>query len=460
MTRSAAVLSLVLAMTTLFASGDPFPNNPHRFLKSSLIRRLESTTRSGSGRVYHAMDYGADPTGKNDSTDALMRAISDAFRPPDEGRFLISGIVDLGGAQLDLDGGAYLLSRPLRLPSSGGGNFKIHSGSLRASDNFPKDGYLIELQPTAHQSGPQFASSYEYVTLQNLLIDANYVAGGILIVDSLRTTVDTCYITRFASDGIAVVGGHETYIHNTFLGQHITAGADPGERSFSGTAINIRGNDNAVTDVVIFSAAVGVMISGQANVLTGVHCYNKATGFGGTGIYLKSPGLTQTRILNCYLDYTGIVAEDPVQLLISGTFFLGNAFVKLKSVNGVMKGVTIVDNMFSGDDSASGIVQLDESGGRFVTVERVVVERNDVSGMGDRSTVGRGSVTGNGTLWAVDLSGVLLFPDKVRNVQYAVQVGRGGGIVGHAVRNVSGNVVVVESDAPVEATVHVLVDQS
>ncbi|KAK1326047.1 Polygalacturonase QRT3 [Acorus calamus] len=73
--------------------------------------------------------------------------------------------------------------------------------------------------------------------------------------------------------------------------------------------------------------------------------------------------------------------------------------------------------------------------------------------MGDRSTVGRGSVTGNGTSWAVDLSGVLLFPDKVRNVQYAVQIGRGGGIVGHAIKNVSGNVVVVESDTPVEATV-------
>lgn len=69
------------------------------------------------------------------------------------------------------------------------------------------------------------------------------------------------------------------------------------------------------------------MISGQANLFSGVHCYNKATGFGGTGIYLKLPGLTQNRIVDSYLDYTGIVAENPVQLKVSGTFFLGDVFI-------------------------------------------------------------------------------------------------------------------------------------
>jgi len=105
-----------------------------------------------------------------------------------------------------------------------------------------------------------------------------------------------------------VQGGHETYIRNSFLGQRITASRSPDERKFSGVGISLMGN-NAITDVVIFSAAVGIAVTGQANILTGVHCYNKATGFGGVGIKLKLGGLTQTRSIGCYLDYTAIVAE-------------------------------------------------------------------------------------------------------------------------------------------------------
>ncbi|KAJ6701079.1 POLYGALACTURONASE QRT3 [Salix koriyanagi] len=274
--------------------------------------------------VYEVTTYGADPTGKLDSTEALLRAITDAFNGPSEG-FLMKGIKNLGGAHIILQGGNYLISKPLRLPAAGAGNLKISGGTLTASDDFPTDGYLIDLSASSSSS-----SSYNYDT-----------------------------------EGILVQNGHETYIRNSFLGQHITAGGDPGERNFSGTAINLMGNDNAVTDVVIFSAAIGVMVSGQANTLSGVHCYNKATGYGGTGIYLKLPSLTQTRIVNCYMDYTGIVAEDPMQLTISNSFFLGDAFILLKSINGLAEGINIVDNMFAGLYKGIEIVQLDQSKGPF-----------------------------------------------------------------------------------------------
>ncbi|KAL5977582.1 hypothetical protein ACLOJK_041480 [Asimina triloba] len=508
-------------------------------------------------RVYNVIDYGADPTGVKDSTDAILDAISDAFRPPDKSRMLIQGVVDLGGAEVDLQGGLYKISRPLRLPSSGGGNFmlisfdlnlsntryfspvarsirsavpyvewnlhfstwfavalqtwtltacfltddkdnnvnnqhylrcivtvgeqmeqasnrSIHGGSLVASDDFPTDRHLIELWPSSSPKlaagldlrnslvAESFANSYEYITLRDLLLDANYRGGGVAVVHSLRTTITTCYITRFATDGVLVQGGHETFISNSFLGQHITAGGDPGERNFTGTAISLMGNDNAVTDVVIFSAAVGVLVAGQANALTGVHCYNKATGFGGVGIYVRLPGLSQTRIENCYLDYTGIVAEDPVQLYISGSFFLGNAFVLFKSVKGVIRGVSVVDCMFSGDGSGVEVVQLEQTRAAFATVDEVVVERNSAEGMRLRSTVGRGRVGGNGTRWAVDFSGVLLFPDLMRNVQYSFEAvgGDSNSFPRHALRNVSMNRVVVESDVPVAANVYVVVDQT
>ncbi|PKI70917.1 hypothetical protein CRG98_008650 [Punica granatum] len=219
------------------------------------------------------------------------------------------------------------------------------------------------------------------------------------------------------------------------------------------------GNDNAVTDVVIFSASVGIMISGQANTLSGVHCYNKATGFGGTGIYLKLPGLTQTRIVNCYMDFTGIVAEDPVQLDISDSFFLGDAYVVLKSVKGVANGVNIVNNMFSGSNKGVDIVQLDQSTGPFKEIDQVVVDRNNVRGMNLRSTVARGSTQGNGTSWTVDFSSVLLFPNLINHVQYSVSAGTSSLFPNHCLRNTSQNRVVIESDVAVPASVFVTVDQ-
>ncbi|MBA0683188.1 hypothetical protein Goari_024859, partial [Gossypium aridum] len=352
----------------------------------------------------------------------------------------------------------------------------IHGGTLRASDDFPVDGYLIDLSPNSWASSTeeeiregsslklnlQLTSSsssynYEYITLRDLMLDSNYRGGGISVINSLRTSIDNCYIAHFSTNGILVQGGHETYIRNSFLGQHITAGGDAGERNYTGTAINLMGNDNAVTDVVIFSAAIGIMASGQANTFSGVHCYNKATGFGGTGIYLKLPGLTQTRIVNSYLDYTGIVAEDPVQLHISSSFFLGDAFILLKSINGVANGVTIVDNMFSGSNKGVDIVQLE---GPFTQIDQVVVDRNSAKGMNIKATVARGSVEGNSSSWTVDFNPVLLFPNLIKHVQYSLSSSRGSSFPSHALRNVSENQVVIESDLAVLANVFVTVDQA
>ncbi|XP_077244433.1 polygalacturonase QRT3-like isoform X2 [Tasmannia lanceolata] len=444
-------------------------------IKASLLRSQMSPSSSfppiqsapPSSRVHRVTTYGADPTGANDSTDAILAAISDAFRPPGD-RILMPGIADLGGSEVHLEGGTYKISRPLRLPATGGGNLMIHGGSLRASDDFPNDRHLIELWPSSvpkldsmSQQGEildsSSSSSYEDITLKDLMLDSNFNGGAISVISSLRTTIDNCYITHFSTDGILVQGGHETYIRNSFLGQHITDGGDPGERNFSGIAINLMGNDNAVTDVVIFSAAIGILVSGQANILNGVHCYNKATGWGGTGIYLRLPGLTQTRIVNCYMDFTGIVAEDPVQLEISSSFFLGNAYVKLKSVNGVMRGVNIVDNMFSGS-GGTDIVQLDQSSGPFTTVDQVIIDRNNVLGMTVKATAARGSVKGNGSIWTVDFSQTLLFPNLIRHVQYTFQAS--ALFPNHALRNTTANRVVIESDVAVPATVYVSVDQN
>ncbi|KAK1410867.1 hypothetical protein QVD17_37408 [Tagetes erecta] len=407
-------------------------------LKSS----ISQTNPVLSARLYAVSSYGADPTGKTDSTDAILSAIADA----------------VGYTRLAGQGGIYKISRPVKFPMAGIGNVMISSGTLRASENFTNDNYLIDLSPPS-SSSTNNEYNYEYITLKDIMLDCNYHGGGIRAINALRTSIDNVYITHFTTNGIMVQGGHETYIRNSFLGQHITAGGDPHERNFTGTAINLAGNDNAVTDVVIFSAATGILVSGQANVITGVHCYNKATGFGGTGVYLKLPGLTQTRIVNSYFDYTGIVSEDPVQLHVSGCFFLGDAFVLLKSIRGVVNGVNIVDNMFSGSNKGIDIVQLDQRNGAFNNIDQVVVNNNNVNGMNLKATVATGAMQGNGTVWTVDFNKILLFPRHIKLVQYTLMTSESNVFPNYVLRNISNNKVFIESDIAVSGSVSVTVDQ-
>jgi hypothetical protein len=70
---------------------------------------------------------------------ALLAAASER-----NGGRMASGIVSLGGATLDLEGGLYNISRPLVIPAMVA-NLHIVRGTLRASPVFPADGFLIHI---------------------------------------------------------------------------------------------------------------------------------------------------------------------------------------------------------------------------------------------------------------------------------------------------------------------------
>ncbi|CAN6825900.1 unnamed protein product [Brassica oleracea] len=187
--------------------------------------------------------------------------------------------------------------------------------------------------------------------------------------------------------------------------------------------------------------------------VTGVHCYNKATWFGGIGILVKSH---LTRIDNCYLDYTGIVIEDPVHVHVTNALFIGDANIVLRSVHGKISGLNIVNNMFSSKSRKNfPIVKVK---GNFHEIDQIVIDQNNVSVMMLKSTIGKSKVFGNGTRWVVDFSHVLVFPNRINHYQHSFLV-RSGQIVASAVTEVSNNVVVVETDRAVAGTVSVIVHQ-
>ncbi|PON72746.1 Pectin lyase fold containing protein [Parasponia andersonii] len=349
--------------------------------------------------------------------------------------------------------------------------YEIKGGTLRASETFPGHRHLIELwSPNSvkieirspynynykDQKSQNVGIFYEDITFRDILFDSSFRGGGLFIIDSVRIRINNCFFLHFTTEGILVKKGHETLISTCFLGQHSTIGGNKGEKDFSGTAIDLESNDNAITDITIFSAAIGVVLRGQANMLTGVHCYNKATGFGGIGILVKLSG-RQTRIDNCYMDFTAIVMEDPVQVHVTNGFFLGDANIMLKSVQGHIFGLNIVDNMFNGNPkNMVPIVRLD---GKFSSIGQVVIDQNNVIGMSLKSTVGKLVVDGNGTKWVADFSPLLVFPNLISHFQYSLYIQGDPKFTSHAVTNVSHNAVVVESEKVVNGKVYVAVQQ-
>ncbi|XP_012436607.1 polygalacturonase QRT3 [Gossypium raimondii] len=427
---------------------------------------LDSVTKN-NGRVFYPIAYGADPTGVQESSDAISQALNDAFQVQTTPQML-PGLKDLGGVVIDLLGGSYKISNPIRFPASGGANIVVKGGSLRASDTFPGDRHLIEVWSPNSQTSiltgfndtkdENVGIYYEDVTFRDILFDSSFRGGGIFVIDSARIRIDNCFFLHFSTQGILVQKGHETFISSCFLGQVSTVGGDKGERGFSGTAIQLSSNDNAITDIAIFSAAIGILLIGQANIVTGVHCYNKATAFGGVGILVKSTA-ELTRIDNCYLDFTAIVMEDPVQVHVTNGLFLGDANVVLKPLKGQISGLNIVNNMFNGNPgNMVPNIQLD---GTFSTVNQVVIQHNNVNGMSLKSTVGEMTVAGNGTKWVADFSSLLVFPDRINHFQYSFHIQKevSAGFPVHAVTNTSNNIVVVESDKAVNGVVSVAVDQ-
>ncbi|KAJ8765847.1 hypothetical protein K2173_020363 [Erythroxylum novogranatense] len=407
-----------------------------------------------AGKVFYPIGYGADPNCVQESSEAILKTLHDAFKVQNELE-LLRDVHDLGGVVIDLQGGNYKISRPIRLPC-GRGNVVVQKGTLRASDTFPSDRHLVELR-SPKSTIPGRRIYYEDITFRDILFDSSQRGGGILIVDSVRIRVDNCFFLHFNTQGILVLKGHEIFISRCFLGQHPTIGGDKRERTFSGTAIDLESNDNVISEVAIFSAEVGVLVRGEANLITGVHCYNKANVFGGVGILVK-PGGTLTRINNCYLDYTNIVIEDPLNVHVTDGLFLGNANVLLRSIKGKISGLNIVDNMFKGDEfNMNPIVEVD---GNFTSIDQVMIDRNNVRGMSMKSTVGRLTVARNGTKWVADFSSLLIFPNKINHYQYSFYVQDVAvELVGHAVTMIANNVVVVETNIVVNAMVSVEVDQ-
>lgn len=98
------------------------------------------------GRVLYPIGYGADPTGEDDSSSAIMEALDDALKSQKNGAELLPGVKDLGGLILDFQGGDFRISHPIIFPP-GVGNIVV-STSFNAITNLHTKAIIIIIYST------------------------------------------------------------------------------------------------------------------------------------------------------------------------------------------------------------------------------------------------------------------------------------------------------------------------
>jgi len=424
------------------------------------VFRASTLAPVGNLPVVYPTDYGADPFGKHDSTDAFMAALKVMLTQRGSNHSLSNNIVDLGGAVLDLAGGDYLVSYPLVLPPQYG-NFVIQRGTIRASSGFPSDRFIIELGSNTCNNSQ--GSCNENIGFEDLMLDCQgYAAGGLVINTTMGANVGPrIFVLGFLVAGISVNGGHEVMIHESWLGEYLYS--DPrshNKKYLRATGIQIFGNDHFITDTIVFSSLIGVEVAGAANLLTGVHTWNLPEIEGGIGILIDAPGYTQNRLIGCYLDYNDIVAVDPEHLTIVDGFFLcgGNIVLQALTSGHIIQGLVVTDNQF--DLCGGPSIVLDQSAAAFSAVIDTTIDGNMYyGGYKIRGTRATAQLRSTASSWVFNFSEVLLFP-TIKTVQYSIQVNSPNVFVQHVSRPPNGIVVTVETNAVVDATVTVTVDQS
>ena len=350
-----------------------------------IARRLASISETTADRTLRTLSpiaFGADPTGTQDSSSAMIRMITYLTQNVSSVRD-DSGHVDLGGAVIDLAGGMYRVSKSMRIPA-GYSNFKIRSGTLFANSNFTSGAYILDIGGNDCKStsgGNKNCNSN--IDIQSLTIDGKNIAYGALVV---RDTMDVnigpaIMIVGFENVGISLTGSGAGYIHEAWLGQYEPGNPTPRYEA-SATAILLDGpeHDCDVENVIVFSGLVGVNSTNGANRIKGVHTWNLKGSSGGIGILLyKGSG----RVQQCYLDYAPLVVAvggETSIAMIEGNLFLGSSTIVLQSTrnNSSVRNLIITGNIFHTWNAANTTFVLDETNGSINSVLDTVIESNEV----------------------------------------------------------------------------------
>ena len=244
---------------------------------------------TGAATTVSPVDFGADPYGVRDSSPGFAAAIAALRRlckpltpdplhaptPADHGGNVVQPVgaavqppkLDCGGAVLDLRGGVYTVTAPVRVPA-GMGNLWVRGGTIVASTSFrpapaedpeKSESYVLIVGHNCTSEWRQNGACSVNVGVQQLTLDARHRAGGSLYMDHCQyaTVGPGIMLLGFSTYGVTAFGSGGTIIQGVFAGEY--PGSDPRAHSLSalsGTAVVLASpqHDGFVTNTIIWCA--------------------------------------------------------------------------------------------------------------------------------------------------------------------------------------------------------------
>ena len=397
------------------------------------------------------VDFGADPTGAADSSPAFARALAVLLSRNATGGTLGAGIADLGGATLALGGGVYSLSAPLVIPPLVG-NLRVAGGTLRAGAGFPAGRALVE----TGAAGCTDTCNVNFA-LEDLLLDGGLRArGGVWARGAFGARLAGLYVINFTTTGIDVESGHEVVLSSSWVAQVPLGDRRRENATFAAgsTGVLLNGNDHFVSDVICFGAAVGLNVSGAANIIRGFHVWGLSSPFGGVGILVNA---AQTRLEGVYLDGSPLVIAKPELVSVTDSFFLcsglnvsGQLWPQVvidASANGAVVGLTVTGSIFSGWFCEPFVVRGDVARVAAVNIQSNVLNYGTPApALSATAVVTAAEPT---TRFEFDFSPLLVFGNRtLKSVAFSLTLPPGV-FARAAARAGAGALAVVETDLPV-----------
>lgn len=420
--------------------------------------------------IIYPGDFGADPSGRTDSTASFQAALAALLSRNTSSHEDEGGTTDLGGALLDLEGGDYLISAPLIIPSNYS-NCAIVHGSLRASPAFPQDSFLVEIGSANSPCVNWGDSCNEDVSIEDIFFDGQQVAAGCVRfwnVIGVNAGPDL-FCVNFTTTGFDIEGGHEVELHESWVGAcWYTPPSSCWLNSSalgSTTGILINGNDHILDNVVVFAGLVGVAVRGAANLVTATHTWNTQSGAVPAGIGIDV-SVWQNRFVSPYLDYVPLVCRGCALTVITDGFFLGGAQIIFEPDPNAypVRGVFISGSVYAGlGDGVPDIIALPppKNGANFSGVQDVtILGSTSDNALSIKRSVSASLTVSGASPWTFDFSGMLIFETlPIVSVSYSVTSLDGTFCRYHALPPVE-HVVTIVADANTNATVVCTVDQS
>ncbi|KAK8809790.1 hypothetical protein WA158_000733 [Blastocystis sp. Blastoise] len=416
------------------------------FRKERLAYNSEDVSSSS---LIRPSQFGADPTGIEDSSDAFDKAMAELVSRC-KGHVMADDIMDCGSATIDLEGGQYLISRSIVFPQMIG-NFKMTGGTIRATSDFNQNDFLIVVGKKECDNNQH--SCNEFISFSYIDFDCNLAAAGALFIGAtMGANVGPFnFFIHFMKNAIQIENGHETMIHQSWFGQYYYS-KDASQVSFTATGVLINSHDHYIHDSIFFHMKIGVQINGSSNILRGVHTWGCTYGVVLNGIF--------NRLENCFMDYTKLLIQNFNMNILRDTCFLfANIIAKpigKQEVNGFH-----IENSIYGRPGNMEAIQIDLSEGSFEKIQDTVIngQFSYIANYTMKLTqVTRSLHLENSTEYTIDFEPYLFFK-RIVSIQYAV-ISEDKKFTRHFALAPEGTKVTVLFEEPVTATVTISVDES